>query len=357
MILPARRAWLPALLLLGALLLPSPALAATRTRAFRTEVPVAPGVRLTLTNLAGRVTVEGHAGKAVSVEATFTARAGSEEEAGRLLSLLDVSTGRAEGSVSVTARYPVETHAVYRYTEGMKGARLVSRWTGVEWDEPYQGRRVTVTTRRDGVELFADFRLHVPAGVAVDVRNSFGPVTVRSLAGAVDVEARAADVEIEGGEGKARARTEIGDVVVRRHRGSLKVETRLGDLKLSDLSGEVSVETLSGEVNARALSVEGALDVVTGSGDVELSADTQRATRVRVETGSGDVTATLGRLPASRISASSRGGEVKVTLPRLTTEGEESEFVEVEYGEPAPGRERVEVEVRSRSGNVRIRGR
>lgn len=357
MILSARRAWLHALVLLGAALVPPTALAATRTREFRTEVPVASGSRLTLTNLAGRVIVEGHAGEVVSVEATLTARAGSEEEAGRLLSLLDVSTERAEGSVSVTARYPVETHAVYRYTEGMKGARLVARWTGVEWDEPYQGRRVTVTTRKDGVELFADFRLRVPAGVAVDVRNAFGHITVRSLAGAVDVEARSADVVIDGGEGKARARTEIGDVAVRRRRGSLKVETRLGDLKLSDLSGELSVETLSGEVNARGLSAEGRLEVVTGSGDVELSAETEHATRVRVETGSGDVTATLGRLPAARISASSRGGEVKVTLPRLTTEGEDSDLVEVEYGEPAPGRERVEVEVRSRSGNVRIRGR
>ncbi|KAA0252188.1 MAG: hypothetical protein EDX89_19480 [Acidobacteria bacterium] len=354
---PSSRAAVGALVLLGLALPSAPARAATRTRDVRKEAAAPPATRLTLTNLAGRVRVEPHRGPGILVEARLTARAGSEEEAGRLLSLLDVSVERADGTVEVTARYPVETHTVYRYTEGMAGARLVSRWTGVEWDHPYQGRRVTVTTRRDGTELFADFVLRVPAGVAVEVRNAFGHVVVRDLAGELSVEARVADVEVRGGKGGARVRTELGDVVATGRKGAVRVATRMGDVRLEALAGEVSVETLSGEVNARGLSADGALDVSTGSGDVELVADVSRATRVRIETGSGDVEATLERLPAVRISAVSRGGEAKVSLPGLSTKGEESDSVEAEFLEPEPGRERVPVEVRSRSGNVRVRGR
>lgn len=357
MIGPSLRAAIGALVLTGLALPSAPAPAATRTRDLRQEAAAPAGTRLTLTNLAGRVKVEGHRGPGILVEARLTARAGSEAEAGRLLSLLDVSVARAEGTVEVAARYPVEKHTVYRYTEGMAGARLVGRWTGVEWDHPYQGRRVTVTTRREGVELFADFVLRVPAGVAVEVRNGFGHVVARDLDGALLVEARVADVEIRGGAGDARARAELGDVVARERKGALRVETRMGDVRLEALTGEVTVETLSGEVNARGLRAGGALDVATGSGDVDLVADVSGATRVRIETGSGDVEATLERLPAARISAFSRGGEAKVSLPGLSTKGEESESVEVEFRAPEPDRERVRVEVRSRSGNVRVRGR
>jgi DUF4097 and DUF4098 domain-containing protein YvlB len=337
-------------------LLASASLAAsTENREIRRSVTLpalSDGATVQVKNLAGRIELETSEGRQLEVVAKVTARARSSEEARRLLSLLDVTVSEVQGGFAVKVLYPTDEYKTYRYSGVAKGLRLASRWGGVSTAVSYEGSDVTVTTAREGIELFADLRIRVPDGATVDVENGVGLVEGRRLASSLTAGTVWGDIRVDGGSGALRARTETGDVVVRGRNGTLDLMTDLGDVTLDGVEGPVSASTGAGDVKVKGASIRGDVSIESASGDVVLDAGARGVTGVEIRVGSGDATVSMSSLPPATVMAESGSGDVEVDAPGLKAGSDGGRFVETETGASGP---RIPVRVESRSGTVKLR--
>lgn len=387
------------LALLGAalLLLPFFAAAAPATKEFRKETGARPGLVVVLENLAGAVTVEGTKEGPVEILATIHA------ESAQLLEELQIEVAESGDRIEVTAKYPVEKHDVFRYGGREEGASLFGHSST---STTYLGRRVKVVSGGSrGTELWADFRLRLPAGTGASVRNEVGRIAATSVAGPLSAKTGSGVVRIEGGEGETKARSGSGDVSVKGRKGSVEAETGSGDVAVSgvqgaltlgtgsgsaaieDVTGPVSVHTGSGDVKLtrvegeRAkvrtgsgeirllgvkagldvgtgsggirgddLTVSGRLEVDTGSGDVGLAGDFGGLTEAKIGTASGDVSLTMDKAPGMSLSCRTSSGDIDVNV--AGTKVSTGRRLELAIGGGG-----VPVKVHTSSGNIRLQGK
>ena len=366
-----------------ALALPGGALAETLSKPLRAAVPAAGGT-VVLENLAGSLEVVAAAGREAVLTGTVFADGGSPAESQALLDAVTQSVKTNGGRATLHVTYPVEK-APFRYP-ARKGEG--SSWSRSSSTVEYQGRRVEVIEGGGSKPLlYADLRLEVPAGVAVEVTNHVGRVSARGVGGALEVRTASADVAAEDVAGALKVKTGSGDVRVAgsagldvatgsgdvtadRVTGPVRVATGSGDVKLAradakevsihtgsgdvaldEVSGALEVETGSGDVGGRALSRVERLEVQTGSGEVTLSLDAAKLAGGDVHTASGDVDLSFASAPALSVSVSTASGSILTgTLPvtRVTKKTEDRLEAEIRGGGPV-------LRIHTASGDVRLR--
>lgn len=113
---------------------------------------------------------------------------------------------------------------------------------------------------------FIDLEVTVPAGMAVDIKDGSGDLSVSGTG----------DLSVVDGSGEARIFAIAGNV---------KVKDGSGELTIEDVQGNVDVDDGSGEIDI--VKVAGAVTVRDGSGDIDVR-DVQLEVTI-VEDGSGDV--------------------------------------------------------------------
>lgn len=269
---------------------------ASLSRAVSRGFEVERGVRLR--NVAGKVTV-GPAEDAQTVAtATVHAEADTREDAEELLNSIDLSFEKRSGVMNILVRYPLDEHRVYRYPERGRRGDATSRTT-------YDGKRVTVTTRRDrkAVTLWVDVELKLAPGVGVDIEQLAGDVDVSAVKGDVAIENGWGDISLVEVEGEVVADTGSGKVDVRAQKGAVEVDTGSGPVNLEDVQGPVEADTGSGDVtvtrvagdvwidtgsgDVEVIGVSGSIDIDTGSGDTRI--EDAESEDITVDTGSGTV--------------------------------------------------------------------
>lgn len=298
-----------------------------------------------LENLAGRVEVVASATAALRVTGTVFAEESAGETARALGESLEVEFDESAGRVVVRANYPTADHRRYHYPRHQGGDTddswlfdFVGSWTS---NTRYQGRDVRVTARSGGgaATLYADFRLEVPAGLAVVVKNYVGEIDSRGVVGDQTLDTSSGPIVSRQGRGELVADTGSGDVVVEDHEGSVHADTGSGDVELSrvkgerlsgdtgsgdvtlvDCAGAVDADTGSGNVVAKNLVAGRSLRADTGSGDVRIEGDLAAVRRLDIDTGSGDVTLRLTATPSVRLAISTGSGDIDLDLAeaRLT---------------------------------------
>lgn len=201
----------------------------------------------------------------------------------------------------------------------------------------------------------SDLRLLVPHGTDLGVDSVSGDLVLRELDGP-SVGARSVSGDIELVAVRPRelgVRTVSGDVVT--DSGGSEV-TRLqsvsGDLEISGTLGRIGMKSVSGDMDVQATEVS----------------------EFEAETVSGDIVAHLAPIERARVSVTSHSGELELYLPRETALRLEAETfsgsIDSGFGGElrsgmGPGEKlsldggagSVEVDVRSFSGNIRIRER
>ncbi len=394
-----------------ALVLSLPA-AASDSREVRKTLPARPGLTVEVENLAGTVRIEAATGNEVEIVAHLHAEGDDDAETKKLLSLLDVAFEGTGDRFAARAVFPVESHGTIHYPDpqrreeehGFLSLFGISRST-----VRYQGRRVTVVSgrRRHAPTLYADFRLRVPAGVAVSVRHAVGLVTGGGLKGAAAVDAQSADVKLHGIGGRLDVKTGSGDVAIRdvdgdsnvqtgsgdvsfdgargavalhtgsgdvtlkNARGDVKASTGSGDVTLADVesktvsastgsgnvvlervSGSLELETGSGDVHATRVTSLERVHVETGSGNVVLRGDLSAARDVKLDTSSGDVSVSLDRPLAMRLDVRASSGDISVDLPDMRTVRRDDHALVAEVGSGG-----ATFHVQTSSGDVHVGAR
>lgn len=275
--------------LLPTLLHPRPARAAEITREFTFATR-----ELFVGNLIGAVDVRQGTGDAFRV----TVHLRGDDAKPELVEMLQEND-------ALRLRFPLEKHDTYVYPAMGSGTRMT---TTIHEKDPEEkswlrrtfgflsGKRLTVRGAGNGLEMWADLVIEVPAGRSLTLRHGVGAI------GAADLQA---DLDLE---------SDLGVISVARVRGDLRADTGSGDVKVSDVVGDVDVDTGSGEVELRGCQATLA-KVDTGSGHVEVAGLT--CTTLSIDTGSGGVTASGVTADEARIDTGS--GDVELQLDRLGT--------------------------------------
>ncbi len=334
----------------------SPALAADaqrqvdRTWAARPNLSGLPHLVVELQNLAGNVTLAAAGGSEVRVSGTVHASAASAAEAERIAGLLNVTYEEVGDRWVVKAVYPLDESRKYCYPRRGEAEELpwFLAWLDIGGSSfKYDGREVRVVSQPavGALTLYADFRIELPAGVAVKVKDGIGVVDSTGVHGNQSLDIATGEIIVQGGEGTLSADTGSGDVQVHQQKGDVTVDTGSGDVRLEEVAaGKIDVDTGSGDIRlqgvaaavtadtgsgdivGRALTLGSTVAADTGSGDVYLSGDFSAVAKLDIDTGSGDVTLETNpasAVPQVRMAIGTGSGDIALDLPatRVTRSG------------------------------------
>lgn len=199
-----------------------------------------------------------------------------------------------------------------------------------DWETHWNYRRPTINRSIDGhtmrlslncsysvgVECFADLRLALPEGVALDVNARSGDISVRGVSGPVSLDNDSGDVRLERVSGDVNVMNKSGNVRLEHITGDVTAENKSGDVRGKDLRGRVArLETKSGDVRAEFATVPSTVTARTASGNAKVlvPADTGPY-RVDTDVKSGEVDNRVRTDPSARntITAATKSGDVYV---------------------------------------------
>jgi hypothetical protein len=339
---------------------------------------------LKITNLIGKIDVEGHSGSGFVVEVSVQ---GEDAEPG-LIEFESNDGDRAE----LMIMFPTDDERRYVYPElGRNSRTTFNPGHGNQDVWGFFGRgKIEVRGSGKGLEVWADVTVKVPEGAELIIFNGVGELE------AVDTEA---NLELNVRSGAAFARDIIGELNIDTGSGHVEVENVAGDLLVDTGSGHVdvvglrgdraSIDTGSGHVELRDAEVPRILvdtgsghvemeqvvcddiEVDTGSGHVEIDELSARAAmidtgsgRVRIElvamgdgkfevdTGSGSITFLMPANPSAVVDAETSSGGIDVDVDGADFSREKRDHVRFEVGNGD-----AEVRLDAGSGGIRIASR
>lgn len=202
--------------------------------------------------------------------------------------------------------------------------------------------------------VWIDYQIEVPEVCEVNIKSGSGDIQIQGISGPAAVFTGSGDIELEGISGDVEVRAGSGDVQARKLGGELRVTTGSGDVSTLGVQDDLEIKTGSGDVKAQGIS--GDLRVTTGSGDLSLEG---LAGDVEVKSGSGDIHVDSGIPEGKSWRLRTGSGDVELLLPREANFRlvAESDFGEVESDFPSASEAASSIEVKTGSGDIRIRAR
>jgi DUF4097 and DUF4098 domain-containing protein YvlB len=281
-----------------------------------------------VTNLIGKVRIEGSPGPDFEVELQVQGRDASPERV-----RIDVHEG-SYGEVLV--EFPLDESRRYVYPRLGRGTTSFNPTGNESWLGSLFGAgrdSVKVAGSGPGLELWVDATIRVPGGKALKVSHGVGeivaagvrgdldlaihagPVAVQRVEGRVIADGGSASLTFEDVQGDVSADTGSGEVTVTRSRGDrVAVDTGSGSVEIQDVeAAKVSVDTGSGSVGATGLGVDELL-VDTGSGSVTIELQRMGAGRFVIDTGSGSIDLRLPAAASADIVADTGRGGIRLDL-------------------------------------------
>jgi DUF4097 and DUF4098 domain-containing protein YvlB len=249
---------------------------------FSRKVRISRDGRVTVSNIAGDISVSPGSGDEVSIEAVKRTR-GDQSELANVRITVDERAGRVD----------VRTDSLGFSRNG----------------------------RGNGVSV--DYTLTVPAGVAVELKSVSGNIKVNGLRGTVRAETISGDVTTTDTPKLEAAKSVSGDVRV----SGISTD---GDVALGSISGNVTAKavkvhslelsSVSGDISSTDVSCE-RLTAKSVSGGVEYAGSIAKGGSYDVNVHSGNVRLTLASPSGFVLNASSFSGSIRSDLP-LTIGGD-----------------------------------
>jgi Toastrack DUF4097 len=174
--------------------------------------------------------------------------------------------------------------------------------TRIELDQGGRTLRLRARTRYGPSEV--NWRLTVPAEMALDLTSQEGDVRVSGTRGEIAVSTVEGDVDVQGGSGFITLESVEGNIEVVGAGGRLKVTTVDGTIKIRGTTGEVKASAVDGDI---------LLDEIESS-------------QVEVNTVDGEIRFSGSIRPNGRYSLSSHDGNVTLTAPGINADVTVSTF-------------------------------
>ena len=324
------------------------------------------GRSLLISNLIGEVSVEGWSGRGYQVEVAVRGRDASRER-------VRIESDRGTRS-RLAVVFPKDERR-YVYPALGRGQRSITVRRSDSSDSwlrellsAFSGRRIRVSGRGNGVEIWADVVVRVPDGGELRLEHGVGDVEAREVEADLELDVSAGKVAGEGLRGSILVDTGSGSVELTAVDGPIRIDTGSGPVRLQSAdapevsidtgSGTVTlsgvrtevlvVDTGSGGVNAEGVSADEA-QIDTGSGTVVLAMDAMGDGRFDIDTGSGSITLLVPAAASAEVEADTGSGGIAVDLPGIRTLYRERDEMKFLVGDG-----RASVRLDTGSGRIRV---
>lgn len=274
---------------------------------------------LTVTNLIGKVDIEGTEGTAFEVVVRVHGKDATRE---------NVRIEKKQGSrAQLDVVFPVRRQAKFVYPPMGSGSRTsvsVPR-RGRDGEGPLEAvlraldaREIQVSGKGSGLEMWADVSIRVPRGGELRVDGCVGAISASKVAAPIDLRLASGPVSATAVDGDVRIDTGSGAVTVEGAKGGkLLVDTGSGSVHVSGADcGTVNVDTGSGRIEAKGIAADD-LRMDTGSGSVSLECDRIGNGSYVIDTGSGSIDLILPENASAEIVADTGSGNIDIDVGRV----------------------------------------
>jgi hypothetical protein len=228
-----------------------------------------------------------------------------------------------EGSKSALAiKFPLDDHTKYVYPALGRNSSSTIHFReesdhGGSWLKKvfsgFSGKKVTVKGKGNGLEMWADVTIEVPAGSILEVRHGVGEIQAGDVEADLNLDTHSGGISVDGLAGDLLADTGSGRVVAMNVEGDVNIDTGSGGVRVTRCQGsEILIDTGSGEVEVETVDCKYLL-VDTGSGGVE--AREVATDKAKIDTGSGAVLLHLERMGTGRFVIDTGSGSIELILP------------------------------------------
>lgn len=203
---------------------------------------------------------------------------------------------------------------------------------------------------RGGAGRAIDYKITVPAWMAVSVSGQSADVFLDGVGGNVTVETNRGDIRIQGGSGFISAKSVQGQITIERARGRIEAQTVNDGIRLADVSGDVTAGTTNGDIELERVDTAN-LDAYTVNGAIAYDGPLKDKGSYRLTTHNGRVSLVVPETASATMMVRTYGGEFRSSFPvTLSSNQERRNRFTLTFGD---GGARVELE--SFNGSISLR--
>ena len=159
-----------------------------------------------------------------------------------------------------------------------------------------------------------DYRLTVPASMALDLRGSDTDVRVDGTTGEVNVDVHDGNVFVSGGSGRVSIRTDDGEIDAEELNGRVRLSSMDGDIILNGGSGDIEIDATDGAITL--LDIEASTVVAnTVDGDIWFDGVLEPRGSYRLSTHDGDVTVQIPEDSDAQVRMARHDGDFVSDFP------------------------------------------
>lgn len=206
------------------------------TRTFDQTVPLHPGAKIYLEHKLGDIVIRTHSQPEVAIHAEIKVSAGDTNQAKDLANRIEILIEPSSSELSVRTRYPETNHSFF-------------------WP-----KNISYTVR---------YEVTIPESSPLEVRNSFGAVSVTGVKASSDVVTSHGDLEWRDGRGTQHLETSFANVRVANNAGDVWVQGSNGAIEATDVAGSLNVRDRFAAVTVAR--VAKGVTIVNSNGAVQIS--------------------------------------------------------------------------------------
>ena len=206
------------------------------TRVFDQTVPLHAGARVFLEHRLGDITVHTHPQADVIVHAQIRVSASDANEAKAFADRIQILIEPSASQLSIRTRYP-------------------------ERPSSFLGLR--------NISYFVRYDITMPESAPLDVRNSFGAVSISGLKADGDISTSHGDLEFRDGRGTQHLQNSFAAVRVTNNAGDTTIENSNGAVDAADIKGALSIRDRFANVTAARVAKD--LTITNSNGNVDVT--------------------------------------------------------------------------------------
>jgi hypothetical protein len=205
------------------------------TRTFDKTLALRSGQRISLEHKLGDIVIHTHPQQDLLIHADIRVSASDANQAKQFADRLEILVEPSASQVSIRTRYPQTPSSIF-------------------------GHNVSYCVRYD---------ITIPESAPLQIRNSFGAVSVTGVKANTDITTSHGALEFRDGRGVQRLENSFAVVKVANNTGDVTVQTSNGAVEASDVTGALNVRDRFASVTAARVSK--GLDVINSNGAVDVT--------------------------------------------------------------------------------------
>jgi DUF4097 and DUF4098 domain-containing protein YvlB len=189
-----------------------------------------------------------------------------------------------------------------------------SHFSTDEIDLQAVGRTAQVRARtRAGAPHGIDLDIDVPAWMAVTIAGPYVDVVITGTRADISVETVRGDIRVQGGNGTISLSTMEGQLILEQAQGTARLRAASHGIRVAEFTGAIRAETVEGSVRLlRVTSPD--VDVSTMGGDILWEGPLAADGHYQLVTHSGDIDVTVPRSTAATVTVHALDGHVQSTF-------------------------------------------